>query len=469
MAAVALVAVVHLGDRYAIDHASGARIALARYAASGVLYPPLVGEDSFGGTRFMPTASAAARRAQPVTGEYLTSGKLLALADDAARSAQSRSRCCAGSDCPLPLVGRPGRRGAHHARPGCSPLTGLRGDSLPLLLQLLALAVVSSSTSPRSTWLAAALAALAMTAKLHAVWAAVAIVAWLAITDRRRLVHFLGAYVGITVALLGTLAVVTRGRILENVLGLSAAGLTSPADVLTAPYRLLQLLVSDALGAWVLLPVALVVVGLALLRRSVDPWQLSLVAALAVSLVVLADIGTGANQLLDVTVLSAIVVGQAAGARGQARWPRTVLEGAVVWLVVSGLAVTIAPALRDTVATLRDESRYRPDPLAGVADGSTTVLSEDPYVPVSLGQDPVVLDPFMLLRIGQDDPASVQRLVDRIEAQDFDLVVLVESLDNEQWWADYHFGTEVISAVDRAYVRTDRVQGYDVYRPRAAT
>jgi hypothetical protein len=466
MTAVVLVAVVHLSDRYAIDPASGARIALARYVASGVLYPPLVGEDGFGGTRFMPLPVLLHAALSRVTGEFLLSGKLLALATMLGVAlltlAVIRRR-----GCPLSLsIGLVAV--VLTTSTGLLAVTGLRGDSLPLLLQLLALAVASSSTSTRSTWLSAALAALAVTAKLHAVWAAVAIVVWLAVTDRRRLVHFVGAYVGITAGLLGILTVITDGRILENVLGLSGAGLTGPAGLLTSPYRLLQLLVTDALGTWVLLPVAVVIVGLALLRRSVDPWQLSLVAALGVTVVVLADIGTGPNQLIDLAVLSAIVVAQAIGAGGHAAWSRTAMEAAVVWLVLTGLAVTVAPAARDAAVTLHGDGRYRSDPLAGVADARTKVLSEDPYVPVSLGQDPVVLDPFMLPRIGAHDPGAVRRLVDRIDAQDFELVVLVESLDNEEWWADYHFGTDVIAAVDRAYVRTERVQGYDVYRPRPA-
>jgi hypothetical protein len=44
-----------------------------------------------------------------------------------------------------------------------------------------------------------------------------------------------------------------------------------------------------------------------------------------------------------------------------------------------------------------------------------TILSEDPYVPVALGQVPVVMDPFMLLRIGTRHPDAVQALIERIE------------------------------------------------------
>jgi hypothetical protein len=196
------------------------------------------------------------------------------------------------------------------------------------------------------------------------------------------------------------------------------------------------------------------------------------VAALLVVLVVLADIGTGGNQLVDAAVLTGIVVGRAAGTEPGWRVPvglyRTALTAAVTWVLVTGLAVTLVPAARDALGTVRDPSRYRAQPLAGVADSATTLLSEDPYVPVSLDQDPVVLDPFMLPRIARRDPAAVSALVRRIDAREFDLVVLVEPLDDAAWWADYHFGTPVIAAVRRSYVLTQRVQGYDVYRPRPA-
>jgi hypothetical protein len=466
--AVALVAAVHIDDRYAVDHASGVRIALARYAAHGVIYPPLVGEESFGGTRFMPSPVLLHAALSRFTGDYLVSGKLLALATMVAIglvmfAVLRRQRC------PVPLAA--GLVGVVlTTQTGLLAVTGLRGDSLPLLLQLLAVAAVSSSTSRRSTWLAAAFAALAVTAKLHALWAPAAIVGWLLMFDRRRAGHFIAAYVAFAAALLGLLTALTSGRLVDNVFGFSTAGVTGAAGLLTSPYRLLHLLVGEAPGSWFLLPVALAVVGMAARRRVVDPWQLSLLAALLVLLVVLSDFGTGGNQLLDAAVLTGIVVGHAAGhgipSLGSIRLYRTALSAMVVWIVVSGMAVTLGPAVREALSTLRDPSRYRAEPLAGIADRTTTILSEDPYVPVSLGQDPVVLDPFMLLRIGRENPNALRALVSRIDARDFDLVVLVQPLSHSQWWTDYHFGTHVIAALQRSYTMSERVQGYDVYRPR---
>ena len=112
---------------------------------------------------------------------------------------------------------------------------------------------------------------------------------------------------------------------------------------------------------------------------------------------------------------------------------------------------------------------YSPTPLSEIANSATRVLSEDPYLPVSLGQRPVVLDPFMLLRIGRRDPAAVDSLVDRIRRQEFELVVLVEPLApvHRSWWTDVHFGIDVAEAIDSCYVPDGIIEGYYVYRPRS--
>ena len=46
---VSLVVVAHLNDTYHIDHVAGAWLGLAKYASSGVVYPPLYDGTHFGG------------------------------------------------------------------------------------------------------------------------------------------------------------------------------------------------------------------------------------------------------------------------------------------------------------------------------------------------------------------------------------------------------------------------------------
>jgi hypothetical protein len=296
---------------------------------------------------------------------------------------------------------------------------------------------------------------------------------WLLATDRRRLGWFAAAYGAFAVALLVLFIAVSDGRILENVFGLSTAGVQGIGSVVRAPYILVRLLVEQATGAWVLLPAVAVAGWLALRERRPTIWLVSLLCCLGVLLVVLTDVGTGWNQLIDPVVLTVLVVGELAGRR----WPDPVAAAVpaiiavvLLWVNLGGLAVTLVPDLQPALADLRGARQYSPEPLAGRATAATPLLSEDPYVPVSLGQRPVVLDPFMLLRIGRRDPAATQRLVDRIRAQEFELVVLVVPLHpvDQQWWSEVHFGRDVAQALADSYEPAGTVEGYLLYRPAPA-
>jgi hypothetical protein len=471
LAACLLLAAVHLDDRYRVDHVGGARMALAQYLNDGVLYPSLYDGSSYGGTRFMPLPIVLHAAMARLTGEYLVSGKLLAYGTMLALLGVvfvllRRLRC------PLPvalgLLAAVLTTGT-----GLPAAMGLRADTLPLLLQLLAVAAVAGSRRPAGTVAAAALGALAFAAKLSAVWAPLAICLWLAVVDRRRLLGFLAAYAAVVAAVLVVFGALSDGRLFENVFGLSTAGVTGAGSLLRGPTALVRLLVEEATAAWALLPVAAVAAWAAAARRQVSIWLVSLACCLVVLVVVLADVGTGWNQLIDLVVLTVLVVGELAGRSRSdplaAAVPVTAaLAVLLLWVTVSGLVVTVGPDAREAVGMLRGAERYDRRPLAGQATVATRLLSEDPYVPVSLGQRPVVLDPFMLLRLERKDPAAVQPLIERIRAREFELVVLVVPLEppDQEWWRDMHFGVRVTEALAGAYTYSGRVQGYYLYRPR---
>jgi hypothetical protein len=470
LAACLLLAAVHLDDRYRVDHVGGARMALAQYLNDGVLYPSLHDGSSYGGTRFMPLPIVLHAAVARLTGEYLVSGKLLAYGTMLALLGVMfvllrRLRC------PLPIA--LGLLAAVLTTgTGLPAAMGLRADTLPLLLQLLAVAAVAGSRRPAATAAAAALAGLAFAAKLSAVWAPLAICLWLAVVDRRRLLGFLAGYAALVGAVLVVFGALSDGRLFENVFGLSTAGVTGAGSLLRGPTALVRLLVEEATAAWALLPVAAFAAWAAAARRQVSIWLVSLACCLVVLVVVLTDVGTGWNQLGDPVVLTVLVVGELAGrARSDplAAVPvRAALSALLLWVTVSGLVVTVGPDAREAVGMLRGAERYDRQPLAGQATAATRLLSEDPYVPVSLGQRPVVLDPFMLLRLERRDPAAVQRLVERIRAREFELVVLVVPLDppDQEWWRDMHFGVRVTEALAGAYTYSGRAQGYYLYRPR---
>jgi hypothetical protein len=193
-------AVVHVDDRYRLDHVSGARIALARALDAGVLYPPPYDGTHVGGTRFMPLPIVLHGAMATLTGEYVASGKLLAYLA-AMGLVGTVLVLLRRLGCPFPyalgLAVLP-----LTTKTGLSGSLNLRADVLPLLLQILAVLLVSETASPRASVGAAGLAALAFVSKLSAVRAPVAIVVWLLARDRRRAVWFVAQYVAIVGGLL---------------------------------------------------------------------------------------------------------------------------------------------------------------------------------------------------------------------------------------------------------------------------
>jgi hypothetical protein len=466
----ALLSAVHVDDRYQVDLVGGVRMALARYFNGGVLYPPLFEDGTYGGTRFMPLPIILHGGLARVTGEYLISGKVITYAVMILLLV-AMVVLMVRMGCRLPIA-------IALAALVLTTQTGLasgvdpRADGVPLLLQVLAVGLVAETSRPGPTVGAAVLSALAVLSKLSAVWAPLAIAVWLLIVDRRRLRWFLLAYGALVGVLLAFFGAITDGRLFENVFGLSTAGIQGPRSLLRGPYVLFFLLMQQAATAWALVPVVLVGLWLARVDRRVFLYQISLVCCLGVLVVVLSDIGTGWNHLVDLVVVTVLVVGGLAGQSWPDSSPGGAVTGALVmvllWINLSGLVVTLTPDAREAIGQLRSGHPVTARPLAGRATASTAVLSEDPYVPVALGQKPTVLDPFMVVRIGRQNPATVHQLVRRIQQHEFRFVVLVEPLEptDRDWWRQFSFGPEVVQALASSYVLTGRDQGYWIYEPR---
>jgi hypothetical protein len=76
----------------------------------------------------------------------------------------------------------------------------------------------------------------------------------------------------------------------------------------------------------------------------------------------------------------------------------------------------------------------------------------------------------MLPRLASEAPEAIPDLIARIEAKEFDLVVLVEPLEplDRSWWTELDLGRAVVRAISRAYVYVGARDGYFLYAPRPA-
>lgn len=462
LAALAIVAwlflaFAHLHDRFNVNAVSGTLLALADRAREGVLYPPLFDGQSYGGTRTMPLPILLYSFAISVGGDFLAPAKVVDLLASAALVVLLVAV--------LRRLGAPMAISLGLAATVVSSqvfllvATGIRPESLPTALQLGAVALVAFVPRGGATVLAAVLCALAVVSKVSALWAPVAIVLWLLLYHRERLLLFAIALAASGIVVLATFTVASDGRMLTNLLGLGGAGL-SVTGVVKAPLKGVELLAQYAQATLMLLPVLLL--GLLFVRRDARPtiFQVGLLAATGILLVAMADVGSDYNHLLDVVVLVPIVTFEVV--RNLAR---RVTDSRLVW---SFLAVTIlvgsATALAvnagsSLAATLglpgaSQSATYDPQPFANELRAADSVLAEDPYLNLSRGERPIVLDAFMLLRIGQRDPGIVEPLLVRIRDRGFDAIVVSKEVARPEavgWFEDFAFGLPVYEAIRDNY------------------
>jgi hypothetical protein len=464
-------AVTHVDDRYRIDHVSGVHMALAWDANHGVLYRPLYDGARYGGTRYMPLPIVVDAFAERVSGSYLMSGKLLSYGYFVGLLILTFALLVkSDSGWPLALALA---AVLPATEVGLAASMNARSDALPVLLQIGAIGLILHRPRSTPTVVGGILAAAAFVTKTTAVWGAVAIVVWLWPRDRRRAMRFLASYAVSLLALIAVFALLSRGRLFSNVFGLSTAGAAGIGPFVRAPYRFFHEAIPHAMGGLFLVPIALAAI-LWTGRRRASPWTIALIVNAVLLIVILADRGTGWNQFIDGVVLLALVAGTWVGDLPESqplrRFAVTFLGLTVVWANVVGLAFVLGPDIKESLGPAFSAAMTA-HPLADAARGKM-MLSEDPYVPVSLGETPVVLDPFMLIEIGRRDPSAIDDLRDRIARRDFDLIVLRVPLDDpsaRSWFREEAFGTEIADAIRKDYAYDRWTAGYYLYRPKATS
>jgi hypothetical protein len=463
------VGVVGLSHRDPSD-VPGVWMALAAYVNHGSIYPALYDGVHYGGTRYMPLFFLLHGSLARLTGEYLVSGHIVAIASGslllgilvlALRRIGCTTLVALGFASLILLTPT-----------GMLVTTTVRADALPSALQLGGLYLASRRSSTKLIVVSALPCALAVFAKSSALWAPLAIGTWLALRRRwRDLALFAALYVALVgVGLIG-LQYVSDGRFLANITALTFTGSDPFRSGFAAIGTTLGFLRQFAPLTWALIGLALASLLLKITDRAIQPYDLAFVFAVVITFVVISDPGTGHNQLIDIVALTVLLVGEL-WKRVESRVPsaegvRLMIATMVLWTALSTFALDMRPEVVDAAQMILSP---RPQPTIGEILRrelpGTTLLSEDPAIPVLLGRLPVVLDPWVLLRFEERHPSWVEDLADRIAAQEFDAVLLRFNLEDAQgraWYRDQHFGSRVVDAIEGAYCWSGVVDGFQVY------
>lgn len=476
LASVVLLAVVHVDDRFEVNHVSGTWLTLAGDLRDGVLYRPFFENGYYGLSAYMPLQFVVNAGASFLTGEYLVSAKLVAYVSGLALLVLVFALLRRGGCPTLLALGLVSALVATNT--GLVALTGIHGDTLPLLLQLGGLALIVHSTSRRAASLAGILCALAAMAKFTAIWAPVAIALWLVFHGRRRLGLFLASFIGSALVMLALFELASQGRLSENfaevfVPGGSASEGSLPAGIST----FFELVVERAGAIWLLLPFAVLAVLQGFARRSLTLAELSLINATGIVIVVLGNPGSDFNHLIDVGVLAVLVVGDLSARAASAPGRTSVLLSLVCIAVILGTTQSYRVSMRSEVAHTvkvlagREPSAYATQPLMDLVRDEDSLLSEDPVLPILRGERPVLLDGLGLRRLGERHPELLDNLEQRLDRRDFDKVVLLKPLADRDWYEETSMGGRIRDAIARNYKLAARVPArrdeyYWVYAPK---
>ena len=464
-----VLAMAHAQDRFQIGWVQGTRMALARYANEGILFPPLYDGVNFGGTRFMPLPVLLHAGIARLTGEYLLSGKIASYLMSAIMFGLVffllKKLGCRNEI----AVGLTATTAATWA--GFQAVLSIQGDTLPVVWQLGAIALVAHKPDRRSVAVSGAFCVLAILSKLSAVWAPLAIGVWLFMRRRDDLAWFIGSFLLLLTGALVLLQAASDGRMFASLYELSFAGISGPGRIVGAPLRAIGMASEAGPAYLVLMPFAVVGAVLAI-RGGWGLYPLALGFSVLTLLVILLDEGALLNHFIDVAVLSVMAVGSLVAARDGSKTTRSMIAALVGTAVVCGLlafaGVTLKPQVIGAIETLRNGPGplNDPSPTAGWIRPGDRILAEDPYVVFASDRfPPVILDAWALLRLEHRHPEWIRDLAVRIEQREFDLIVLSYSLDFQDWYSKVHLGQTIASAIGENYRLAEEAGGYFIYAP----
>jgi len=184
--------------------------------------------------------------------------------------------------------------------------------------------------------------------------------------------------------------------------------------------------------------------------------------SLAVALVIFSSEGTAGNHLIELHVAAVVLF---------AAW------ASEFQLPEIGIAALVAACLLAWVELLGQHfsvdgvparAQLRQIALA-IGPAKKPILSDNPMVPIIAGQQPYVLDAFMLRAIRESVPSFSDPLWLMLRDRQFAAVVLIDNPDSEEGndtYSNYHFGEDFIELMKQNYQFAGIVGTEYLYLPR---
>ncbi|HET7440406.1 MAG TPA: hypothetical protein VFJ47_03825 [Terriglobales bacterium] len=452
-----------------IEHVSAVWVAMALDLSHGTFYRAPFGPQGYGGTRFFPlyfvlhALFIKLLHGWRVGGYFLSAMSIVLLLTGVfyllRRLGADRWIACA---CTLAVLAGASAQDS---------LLTIREDGMASMLNIWGVALCTTDQfSGRRLWAAATLFALAFATKETSLFGIAAIFLWLLlrrnVAAAWRLLALTGAECLVVVAVM---YFASEGRAFEALRVALSAGM-SFRSLLQSPATLVQ-----TLNGYVAETVLLVLAVTALLlhftgsagRRfhsfSMSLTSLLFLCTLAVTLIIFSSEGTAGNHLLDLHVASVVLFGAWASEASLPQWgvAAPAIASLLAWfsLLPQHKQVDFVPLRKELQEIVR-----------AIGSTSKPILSENPLVPITAGQQPYLLDPFMFRVMREKNPAVAESMWRMLAAKQFAAVVLMDDPDSDYGqdvYSHYHFGEGFVEQMRKYYEMADAPGEQYLFLPRA--
>ncbi len=445
-----------------LDHVAGAWIGLALDFSDGMFYRPLYNDEiGYGGTRFFPLFFSLHSLLIGTLGMPIVSGHIVSL--------------LAGL---LLFTGCYRILRLCHVKPiqaialitlliSCASLqlglTTIRGDILPLALNISGLALLLSPrlNSPKLL-LVSAIFVLAFSTKITSIHGILTAFIWLVLNGRKpEAVRLLFFTITGCLFFLFFLYLGTSGRIL-SIFSISSSGGASIYGLLRAPIGFVNNITSKD-------PISLLCFFWAITafinNLSVTRKHLTVIFFLvscAITVFIHGTPGINYNHLVDISASSLLVVGSLVLSSKQ----NSFRTSSYTLLILLSFSILFSlPSLKALSKNNKNE-HFPAEIVSLFKDDNSLVLSEEVMLPILADKNPYLLDPFMLrLAINKNDTVKTS-IFDKVKNKAFSAIVFKhDPLEKPGWYAASHFGTELLDLIFLNYSEQSKIGRYTIYLP----
>lgn len=447
-----------------LNHVSGAWITLAMDLKEGIFYRPLYSEETgYGGTRFFPLfftlhTILMAPIKDPIVSGYilsLLSGLMLLLGLFLLLRRIGVARLLAGI---LPVF-------TLLASTTDVALMGIRGDALSSALNVWGMTFCIGEPAKKiRVTVAAILFTLAFSTKVTAAYGVITVVIWLFLSGNSKVAWKLSAYtaLGYLIAL-SIIHFASQGRALE-IMRVCSSGGANWKSVATGFLEFSRVLMKNDIICFVFFLLALIsflTIGKASIKSLPGLFFLS---TIVITIFIFGSPGTNFNHLIDLQVANLFFLGSFLENRDLGK-----NKFQIVGIVLIGMFGLVSiygnlgawdlqkGRLREIKATLNS-----------IGKGENPILSEDPLIPILMGESPYLQDAFMFRLLKKNNPGVALHLFEKIRNRGFSAIVLNKAAGEgaKSWYRNAHFGEGFIEEVEKNYSLTDQIGGYFIYFPK---